>query len=504
MAADRKPKRKTGKSRTGGSARKSGAGSAAPRKLVVQVVDQHDQPLRGAVVQHFRNGAKGATVKLGTGPVEYEMADASGELRFVVRYAGDTQEKIARPGDVLLRFRFNVPEVVLEQAPAPKTDGAGVETTRTHNSRGSRDLNLNDLSGTQRMMLRKAFLKAFSPTTLDRLLEDNNKSPLYALVAPGDFETQLLDLIRTTQMEGWTGKLVEWAQARSDNERIKNIISELRLLDLEGDQHLVVGGSLERTVKAKAGIIDFVPWALKLVDLRTKVCRIEDPRDPLKALGTGFLVGPDLVLTCYHVVENYIDVNDPATGALRDESKLGCRFDYAVESAGENWGTVVPVANPGWLVAHSRFSAVDPGDEGGLPATTELDYALIRLAQPVGNAAVGTAPGKRGWIAASSLTPLPGPTDVVFIVQHPKGAALKLAVGTVIKQNPNGTRIRYDTNTEGGSSGAPCFDAKLDLVGLHHAGDPDTGQLAKYNQGVPIDKIIPDLDGKPGVPHFWV
>lgn len=365
-------------------------------------------------------------------------------------------------------------------------------------------MNLNDLSGPQRMMLREAFLKAFTPPALDQLLVYNNKLPLYALVAPGDFETQLFYLIQRTQMEGWTAKLIESAQGASNNERIKNIISELRLLDVEGDKHLVIERSLERTVKAKAGIIDFVPWALKLADLRTKICRIEDPRDPLKALGTGFLVGPDLVLTCYHVVENYIDVADPATGALRDESKLGCRFDYAVESAGQNWGTVVPVASPGWLVAHSRFSAVDPGDEGGLPATTELDYALIRLAQPIGDAAVGTAPGKRGWIAASSLTPVPESTDVVFILQHPKGSALKLAVGTVIKQNPNGTRIRYDTNTDGGSSGAPCFDAKLDLVGIHHAGDPDTGQLAKYNQGVPIDKIVPNLQSKSGVPHFWV
>jgi len=36
------------------------------------------------------------------------------------------------------------------------------------------------------------------------------------------------------------------------------------------------------------------------------VCRIEDPRDPRKALGTGFLVGPDLLLTNYHVMENYV------------------------------------------------------------------------------------------------------------------------------------------------------------------------------------------------------
>jgi hypothetical protein len=94
--------------------------------------------------------------------------------------------------------------------------------------------------------------------------------------------------------------------------------------------------------------------------------------------------------------------------------------------------------------------------------------------------------------------------DVIFILQHPKGGPLKLAVGAVDKLNANHTRLRYDTKTDSGSSGSPCLDAKLNLVALHHGGDPDTTRLAKYNQGIPIDKIIANAASQKGVPHFWI
>ena len=58
-----------------------------------------------------------------------------------------------------------------------------------------------------------------------------------------------------------------------------------------------------------------------------------------------------------------------------------------------------------------------------------------------------------------------------------------------------GLRVRYATNTEGGSSGSPCFNKDWDLIALHHYGDPAFGQ-PKYNQGIPIGKIREHLRGK--------
>ena len=62
----------------------------------------------------------------------------------------------------------------------------------------------------------------------------------------------------------------------------------------------------------------------------------------------------------------------------------------------------------------------------------------------------------------------------------------------VIGLNENGTRLKYKVNTEGGSSGAPCFNTTLDLLALHHSGDPnfDPAHKPQYNEGIPIDAIV--------------
>ena len=89
----------------------------------------------------------------------------------------------------------------------------------------------------------------------------------------------------------------------------------------------------------------------------------------------------------------------------------------------------------------------------------------------------------------------------ILIAQHPDGQPMKLALDTDAVDrakgfwlNAPGTRLRYATNTEGGSSGSPCFDFDWRLVALHHYGDPKTNgtnlrKFGDYNQGVPIGVI---------------
>ena len=48
--------------------------------------------------------------------------------------------------------------------------------------------------------------------------------------------------------------------------------------------------------------------------------------------------------------------------------------------------------------------------------------------------------------------------------------------------------MRYRTNTDHGSSGAPCLAMDWSLVALHHLGDPAQGPPV-FNQGVPIGLI---------------
>ena len=44
-------------------------------------------------------------------------------------------------------------------------------------------------------------------------------------------------------------------------------------------------------------------WRARLGELEAQVCRVEVPARDRPTAGTGFLVGPDLVLTKYHVIE---------------------------------------------------------------------------------------------------------------------------------------------------------------------------------------------------------
>ena len=133
------------------------------------------------------------------------------------------------------------------------------------------------------------------------------------------------------------------------------------------------------------------------------------------------------------------------------------------------------------------------------PAPDHLDYALLRIAgapghQQVAGDVAGVTPSPRGWITLpTEAYPFTAQTPLL-ILQHPDGKELKLAIDTdaIIGVNSNGTRVRYRTNTEAGSSGAPCFDAHWNLVALHHAGDPNYAALHQpsYNQGIPLTAIL--------------
>ena len=92
------------------------------------------------------------------------------------------------------------------------------------------------------------------------------------------------------------------------------------------------------------------------------------------------------------------------------------------------------------------------------------------------------------------------PGTPLSIMQHPQGEPLKLSFDddAVIAVNANGTRVTYTTNTERGSSGAPCFNARWELVALHHSGDPnfDPAHKPTYNEGIPIAAIVALLQAR--------
>jgi hypothetical protein len=252
---------------------------------------------------------------------------------------------------------------------------------------------------------------------------------------------------------------------------------------------------LERTIRESNSMLNVRGWTKRLATVQNQVCRVEIPIDgePKPVFGTGFLIAPDVVITNYHVVEYLIDGTAKPAG-------VGLRFDYALleDGATPDPGTVYRLAAD-WLIDASPYSPLDDEEHPASdPLPDQLDYALLRLASRVGDAKVGAALNNmatfqpRGWIKTPTTAYPFAPQSALYIMQHPEGDPLKLALDTdaVIGVNGNATRVRYKTNTERGSSGSPCFDANWNLVALHHGGDPNYKHKAQFNQGIPFAQIV--------------
>ena len=240
-------------------------------------------------------------------------------------------------------------------------------------------------------------------------------------------------------------------------------------------------------IQANAEFIDPAVFYQLLPRLEGQVCWVDIPGHG----GTGFLVGPNLVLTNQHVIKPVVQ----GQASWRD---VRCRFDDRRPLDGPDLAakksTVVGLAEP-FPVDSRPPSPHDWAPALGDAGPGETDSALIRLADPLGNLPVGgmTADPQakpRGWIDATAEPPSLAAGNHVFLLQHPKGKPLQLTIGTVTEFNAAGTRLRYNANSRDGSSGSPCFNADLRLVGLHHAHDP--AYPPAWNQAIPFGVIQAD------------
>ena len=342
------------------------------------------------------------------------------------------------------------------------------------------------LDGAGRRRLRLALLDAFPSWQDLRImvsdqLDGENLASITA--AANNLETAAFELIEWAQARGRDGQLVTGARnANPDNPRLFALAAALGLT--AGPP---ADPALEKIVSRNGTFLDVGLWRAELTRMEWRVCRVDCGGT---GVGTGFLVGPDAVLTNHHVVDDAISGAKPA-------SSWTCRFDWKLTTTGAEAdpGVSVPFAGDDrWLIDAAPPSAVDwqPDPKSGDPGLDELDFALVRLAQRVGESAPRDAEQgeQRGWIA---VRPIPARFDnvnVIAILQHPQTEPLKLALGGDEQPTLWGgdRRVRYGVPTLPGSSGSPVFDGDWNLVALHHAGDPQSLQPA-YNEGIPIGLI---------------
>ncbi|MFF2807883.1 trypsin-like serine peptidase [Streptomyces sp. NPDC058000] len=199
-------------------------------------------------------------------------------------------------------------------------------------------------------------------------------------------------------------------------------------------------------------------------------------------LGTGFLVGPETVMTNRHVAVEF------ARTAGEDwvfQQGLGATLDL-----GEEYG-----------------SGPEPADGGPSYEVTEVlgihedvDLALLRIAPYLGGSAL-PAPLA---IAADAPPDLPG--HPVYCVGYPAWDGRRnepesmrrifmdvynvkrLQPGTTTGLEPEGNVMRHDCSTLGGNSGSPVIDlTDHRVLGLHFGGRYGLG-----NYAVPLWQLVED------------
>ena len=169
------------------------------------------------------------------------------------------------------------------------------------------------------------------------------------------------------------------------------------------------------------------------------------------SFGTGFHVGHQVVITNHHVF------NDPSQADA-------CEFELNVE---EN-----KLGNAKKILGYS----LDPGRF--FLTNKELDFTLIAVSDPIGH---NQPIDDFGWHVLLSIQGKIRVGDPVNIIQHPNGQEKAVVVhNSHFLHLENGTNFEqfcwYSGDTKEGSSGAPVFNNRWEVVALHHKAVPKTNR----------------------------
>ncbi|MDX2187137.1 MAG: DNA/RNA non-specific endonuclease [Opitutaceae bacterium] len=216
--------------------------------------------------------------------------------------------------------------------------------------------------------------------------------------------------------------------------------ARLRFADLAQNSHVDTDKLLERIVNGND--LQDVNYLARGTKASRAIARIEiGGLQP--GFGTGFLVGPRLLLTNHHVLPS---------AEIAAQSRA--HFSYERDQEGRlQTGTHFKFVPD--VFFHSdpdldfALTAVSPSAEQG---ATELDsFGTLPLIETVGKVLIGE------WLT---------------IIQHPNGEPKQVCVRENQLLRIDTDVVWYSTDTRAGSSGSPVFNNDWVVIALHHSGVP--------------------------------
>jgi hypothetical protein len=332
--------------------------------------------------------------------------------------------------------------------------------------------------------------------------------------ALNDAGRQLQLLVRELER---LGKIDEFRHALSINDPNNFYLASLLADAVPVDEHGRIADSALQSIQNRTEPFrDSELFFNTMPAARHRVCAIAIDG---AVAGSGFLIGPDLVMTARHTLDllgrpPLIRTSPPGSASKEaavdgSDQRLNCVFDYlgmligAFPKANPPKNVLLADLAPDWLAWSSQRH---PQDGVGHvfrdpPSITErLDCAIIRLAQRVGEMATDRGGGRiRGWFELPHEMDDLTEGQIIALLQYPAGGPQKFGDGRYKAYAAGRTRLWYSTDAAGGSSGAPCLDSQCRVVGFHNAGNPrqpESGiDTATCNQGVailPVVKALPE------------
>jgi hypothetical protein len=202
--------------------------------------------------------------------------------------------------------------------------------------------------------------------------------------------------------------------------------------------------------------------------------------------GTGWLLGPQHLITNHHVINARADGEQDASEIdLRlQATHMQVQFDYNSQGMTGERAAVAELC--AWVTRHN-----DPA----------LDYAVVKLSELSTRTPLTLAPNVLDKLAKHK--------QPVNIIQHPGGQPKMLGIRNNQVHELTQLELSYFTDTEGGSSGSPVCDDAWRVVALHRRWNRFINKNVVFqgkptawdNRGTRIDRIIEHL--QLNYPDLW-